>query len=137
MKKWKITVFLGILALGLCIKEGRTLWPDPVADVGVLRVLLNGVQRFRVETNSSGDLLVNETLNTNGNAFVVRTKGGFAPLQRTTTQIQSLTGGTADDIIYNTSLHTLCRSSGTAAGSWVIIGSTGQPSPPFPTPCGN
>lgn len=81
---------------------------------------LNFIQR----TNSNGQLIIyNNT--TGDNAMTIDDgTGGMILRSRTSTQLGTQTPSAAGELIFNSSANTLCVSSGTGVGAYIMIVST-------------
>lgn len=103
----------------------RATWPDPEAEVGVLRMLTAGIVGWRVGTNSGNDLVFNENSAIGAPVLSIESSsGGLVLRARTSAQLQLLAPGQAGEIAFNTTTANVCMSTGTGAGAWVYPSSS-------------
>lgn len=111
-----LVVLTFVLGLGV----GNAIWPDSEVDFGVARILRNGLAAWKIGAVVGADFDVVE--NTNLGATVLSldaTDGSMSIRARTSTQLSTLAPSAADEMVMNTTVHSLCISTGTGAGAWV------------------
>lgn len=125
MKKLGRVVLVALAFVSAFYGTVRATWPDPEAELGVLRMLTAGVVGWRIGTNSGNDLVFNENSAIGAPVLTIESSsGGLVLRARTSAQLQLLAPGQAGEIAFNTTTANVCMSTGTGAGAWVYPSSS-------------
>ena len=81
-----------------------------------------GTRRWMANLDSSNNFQLVENSNIGAPVLSVKsTTGGLAPRSRTLAQILAITPAAEGEILWNSSGDTLCVSSGTTPGAWIVL----------------
>lgn len=125
-----------IAVLGLASIAGAAVWSSLEADR--YKLTNSGVLAFTADVDSNGAAVVNDITGKNGPSLKVNQGGGVVLSSFSATQLISKTPKSVGELVYNSTIKTVCISSGTGIGAWVFLQNaygTGVPSSSGKGPC--
>lgn len=116
-----LVLFFVSFALSSRVAYGA--WPDPEADLGVLRLLASGTVAWRVEVVSNALQFTDNVTSGLKQLRIFPNNGGLGLNGRTTTQLSTDVPGAAGALAFNSTTAGVCIATGTGGGAWVYVSS--------------
>lgn len=124
MQRLAAGLLVFVAAFTLTHKVAWGAWPDPEADLGVLRVLASGSVAWRMEVVSNALTFTDNVTSGAAQLKLYPNNGGLGLQSRTDANLQTDAPGAAGALIWNSTAKAVCVSTGTGAGAYIFL-STG------------
>ncbi len=97
---------------------------DNILSAGRIRLLNGGALSWLQRVTSSGQVQFWDNVNSRVVFTIDDNSGAIGPRSQTTAQIAALTPPQAGLMVYNSSIKSLCVSTGTVIGAWAVAAAT-------------